>query len=357
MKKYLVLILFSGLARIALAQQDSLVWSDEFNGSGAPDPAKWGYDLGAGGWGNNEIQNYTNSTQNSRQEGGMLVINAVKNGSTWTSARLLTRYKFSFTYGTVIFRAKLPVGIGTWPALWMLGANLGTAGWPACGEVDVMEMVGKDPAVIHSSIHTPSSYGATVNTKTKYVGTFNTEFHTYQVKWTPEKMEFSIDSVAFYTYNPSVKNSSTWPFDKACFLIMNIAMGGNWGSDPQYETNGLKNGIDPTLSTATMTVDYVRVYQPKTYPYGIGDPPGNGTRGKSDKINLVPNPTDGKFTITLPAGVFATGAVFNGNGQSITKFTADSPVTEIDLSSYPRGLYCVRLQSDGDMFTEKLILK
>ncbi|MEI7663492.1 MAG: family 16 glycosylhydrolase, partial [Bacteroidota bacterium] len=309
------------------------------------------------GWGNNEIQNYTNLTQNSRQEGGVLIIQALKQGYSWTSARLLTRYKFTFTYGTVVFRAKLPTGSGTWPALWMLGANLGSVGWPACGEVDVMEHVGKDPGWVHSSIHTPSSYGATVNTQPKFVKTFDTVFHSYQVKWTPEKIEFSIDSVPFYTYNPAVKNSSTWPFDKACFLIMNVAMGGNWGSDPQYETGGLKNGINPSLNSATMTIDYVRVYQTKPYPFGIGDPSENGTKGKSDKINFSPNPTDGKFRITIPAGLFATGTIYNLNGTNVSRFTANTPVTELDLSSFPKGLYCIRMQSEGTIYTKRLILK
>jgi len=358
MMKSLVLIVLLGLAQNCLAQQDSLVWSDEFNGSGAPDQTKWGYDLGTNnGWGNNEIQNYTNSTQNSRQSNGCLIIQAQKYGSSWTSARLLTRYKFSFTYGTVIFRAKLPAGIGTWPALWMLGANLGTAGWPACGEVDVMEEVGKDPGMIHGSIHTPSSYGNTINTASKLLGNVDTVFHSYQVKWTPQKIEFSIDSVAYYTYNPPVKTSSNWPFDKACFLIMNVAMGGNWGSDPQYETNGLKNGIYPGLSSATMTIDYVRVYQPKTYPYGIGDPAGKGSGGMLDKINLSPNPTSGKVLIIIPAGIYATGNIFNVSGRNISQFTANSPVTEIDLSDFPKGLYCVRLESEGMTFTKKLILE
>jgi len=356
MVKSLMIILLLGMARICSAQVDTLVWSDEFNGSGAPDPAKWGYDLGAGGWGNNEIQTYTNSTQNARQSGGVLIITAMKSGTAWTSARLLTRYKFDFTYGTVIFRAKLPVGTGTWPALWMLGANLATKGWPACGEVDVMEHVGKDPGLVHSSLHTPSSYGATVNTGAKFVSTYGTDFHTYQVKWNADKMEFSVDSVLFYTYNPAVKNNSTWPFNNPFFLIMNVAMGGNWGSDPQYETGGLKNGIDPTLYTATMEVDYVRVYQTIHYPFGTGDNRG-GNNMNPDKIHLSPNPTDGKVQISMPSGMSATATVFNTEGRNVTQFSAITPVTEIDLSALPKGLYCIRLQSEGNIFTKRLILK
>ena len=357
MIKSLMLFIMVVFAQNCFAQQDSLVWSDEFNGTGVPDPAKWGYDLGAGGWGNNEIQNYTNSYQNSRQEGGSLIIDAVKSGTAWTSARLLTRYKFDFTYGRVVFRAKLPVGIGTWPALWLLGSNLSTKGWPGCGEIDVMEHVGKNPGVVQCALHTPSSYGNTVNKMSKLISTFNTEFHDYQVNWTAQKMEFSIDSILFYTYNPSEKNSATWPFDKPFFIIMNIAMGGNMGSDPQYETGGLKNGIYPTLTSARMELDFVRVYQHKSYPYGIDDPADKEGKRSLEKFNLSPNPTTGKFNINLPPGIFATGAIFNWSGKKIFQFTASEAVTEIDLSSYPRGLYCISLQSEGNISTKKLILK
>jgi hypothetical protein len=219
-----------------------------------------------------------------------------------------------------------------------------------------MEHVGKHPGWVHSSLHTPSSYGNTVNTKAKEIDSASTKFHTYQLNWTPEKTEFSIDSVVFYTYNPAVKNSSTWPFDKPFFIIMNIAMGGNWGSDPIYETGGLKNGIDPNLTSARMYVDYVRVYRQKSYSNGTGDPPGNGS-GKNDRMNFSPNPTDGKFKISVPAGTTATGDVINGNGRSVTRFTISAPVTEFDLSGLPRGLYCIRLESDGNVTTRKLILK
>ena len=256
------------LGRMAFAQQEVLVWNDEFDTPGAPDPAKWSYDIGAGGWGNNEIQTYTNNSVNSWVENGKLIIQAKKLGTTWTSARLLTKNTYNFKYGRVVFRAKLPVGSGTWPALWMLGSNFASISWPACGEIDVMEHVGKDPGFIHNSIHTPSSYGNTVNTGQRYISTANSAFHNYQITWTYNKIEFMIDSVLSYKYSPSVRNSSTWPFDKNFFIIMNIAMGGNMGSDPQYESGGQKNGIDPSLSSATMEVEYVRVYQ---YPNSADD--------------------------------------------------------------------------------------
>lgn len=253
---YILLFPFS-----CFAQFEVLVWSDEFNGSGSPNSTHWKYDLGNTGWGNNEVQTYTNSMQNVRQENGRLFIDAIKTGNEWTSARMITLGKVSFTYGRIVFRAKLPAGSGTWPALWMLGDNLTSVGWPACGEVDVMEHVGRSPGVIQSAMHTPSSFGNTQNKGSLNVPTFNTDFHDYEVLWTGDKMDFKLDGNIYYTYQPIIKNSSTWPFDKPCFFIMNVAMGGNFGSDPQFESGGLKNGIDPTLTMARMEVDYLRVYQ------------------------------------------------------------------------------------------------
>lgn len=265
MKLIFAIVLFvSGPALWAQEHYIDLVWSEEFNVDGAPDPSNWGYDLGHGqdGWGNHEVQSYTNNSQNVRTENGVLVIQALKDASgNWTSARLKSQGKRSFTYGRIVWRARLPEGSGTWPALWMLGENVVTVGWPASGEIDVMEHVGKWPGKILSALHTPSSYGDTQNKSAKQVKTFHTEFHTYEVLWTAEAISFFIDGENAYTYNPSNKNASTWPFNAPFFLIMNIAMGGGLGSDPQYETGGLKNGIDPALTQAKMEVDYVRVYQ------------------------------------------------------------------------------------------------
>jgi len=233
----------------------NLVWSDEFDVDGTPNPANWDYDQGTGtnGWGNNEAQYYTNSTNNVSVSGGMLHITAKKenfSGSAYTSARIKTQGLFSFKYGKIEVRAKLPEGGGTWPAIWMLGSNFSTVGWPASGEIDIMEHIGNDLGTIHGSIHTPSSSGNTVNTGTKFVSDATTTFHVYTVNWTSEKIEFLIDDVVYYTYNPSVKNSDTWPFDANQFIILNVAMGGNFGGT-----------IDPTFTSASMDIDYVRVYQ------------------------------------------------------------------------------------------------
>lgn len=259
--KALILIALVYFTLNCVAQHEKLVWSDEFNGTGLPDAGKWGYDMGSNGYGNNEIQNYTNSTQNVRQENGLLIIEALKSGNSWTSARMVTRDKFEFTHGRVVFRAKMPAGKGTWPALWMLGANINSVMWPACGEIDVAKHRGIEHGIIYSSVHAPGNYGEHVSTATHRVKSFDSEFHLYEANWKTDRIEFSIDNELFFTYKPKVLNSSTWPFDKPSYLIMNIAMGGNWASDPKLETNGLKNGIDPSLTSVRMEIDYVRIYE------------------------------------------------------------------------------------------------
>ncbi len=259
--KTLFIVAFIWFTQNCYAQQDSLVWSDEFNGSGALNPVNWTFDLGSNGWGNNEIQEYTNSTKNARQESGVLVIEALKTGNAWTSARVVSKGLHNFTYGRVVFRAKVPAGTGSWPALWMLGENASEVGWPACGEIDVMEHQGKYPGIIHATIHVPAGYGDEASTGILKIDSYNTEFHLYEANWKPDCIEFSIDNVLTHVYKPEVKNSSTWPLDKPFYIIMNIAMGGNWGSDLQFETNGLKNGIAPAISMVRMEVDYVRVYK------------------------------------------------------------------------------------------------
>ena len=233
----------------------SMTFSEEFNYSGAPNTSKWTYDLGRGdgGWGNNESQFYTNRPENVVVENGILKITAKKEnyeGAAYTSARIKTQGKFNFRYGKVEVRAKLPQGGGTWPAIWMLGSNITSVGWPASGEIDIMGHVGNNPNTIISAIHTPSSHGNTQNKATTAVPGATTEFHVYGLEWTPDKLVFSVDGDVHYTYNPAEKNASTWPFDSNQFLILNVAVGGTLGG-----------AIDPDFVSGTMEVDYVRVYQ------------------------------------------------------------------------------------------------
>ena len=243
-----------------------LVWSDEFDGSGAIDTANWFHQtqLPAGGsWFNGEIQHYTNRTDNSNVSDGVLNIIAKKEAFTdqgytkqYTSARLNS--KFAFTYGRVEVRAKLPTGVGTWPAIWLLGRNIneagaywetqgyGAVGWPACGEIDIMEHWGDNQNYVSSAIHTPSSYGGTINHGGQTISTASSAFHVYTLEWTEEKMVFSVDDVVHYTYNPAIKNADTWPFDNDQYIIFNIA---------------IQPSIDTAFTQSAMEIDYVRVYQ------------------------------------------------------------------------------------------------
>jgi beta-glucanase (GH16 family) len=227
----------------------NLVWSDEFNTDGAPDTSKWGYDIGAGGWGNGESQYYTNSANNVIVEGGNLKITAKAqnlSGSNYTSARLKSENKFEFKYGKVEVRAKLPAGGGTWPAIWMLGENYATNTWPACGEIDIMEHKGNEPNKIHGSLHYPGNFGGNANTNTTMITGASTQFHIYKAVWSPNSIKIYVDNVLFHT----VANSGSLPFNANFFLILNVAMGGNFGGT-----------IDPAFSQSAMEVDYVRVYQ------------------------------------------------------------------------------------------------
>ena len=165
-------------------------------------------------------------------QNGKLLITAIQEnyaGSNYTSARIKTQGKFSFQYGKIDFRAKLPGGEGIWPANWLLGDAFSSIGWPACGEIDVMEYRGADPNIIHGSIHTPSSYGSTVNTATNYVMNAENQFHLYSIEWDATKIRFLIDNVEYYVYQPSVYNPDTWPFNASFFAILNVAVGGSFG--------------------------------------------------------------------------------------------------------------------------------
>ena len=237
---------------------ETLVWSDEFDVDGSPDGDKWTYDLGDGcpdlcGWGNNEAQYYTNRSENVIVDDGLLKINLKREnyeGKLYTSTRMLTQGKYKFKYGKLEVKAKLPSGGGTWPAIWMLGSNISTAGWPVCGEIDVMEHAGNRQGEVSSALHTPSSSGNTVNNGKQTVSDASEEFHVYTVEWKRSSITFSVDDVIHYSYNPSNKNDSNWPFFGDQFIILNVAMGGSFGGN-----------IDAGFTESSMEIDYVRVYQ------------------------------------------------------------------------------------------------
>ncbi len=236
----------------------SLVWSDEFNYEGAPDSSKWAHEVGTGngGWGNNEVQFYTNRLENSSVQDGALKITAKKesySGSSYTSARLVTRNKGDFKYGYVEISAKLPGGKGTWPALWMMPTESVYGGWPHSGEVDIMEYQGSNPNNVFSTVHTSNRYGNGNSSGRKYFPNLETSFNKYAVEWTDDYMAFYVNDVKIHeVMNPhySTNNQKAWPFDQKFFLIFNVAMGGTLGGS-----------IDPNFTESSMYVDYVRVYQ------------------------------------------------------------------------------------------------
>jgi len=228
---------------------DNLVWSDEFDVDGAPNPANWGYDLGAGGWGNGEAQYYTDSNQNIKVEGGFLKITARKqnfSGSQYTSSRILSKGKKDFKYGRFEIKAKLAPGGGTWPAIWMLGANFPNTPWPDAGEIDIMEYVGNNPNTVHGTLHYPGHSGGNGPTRSTTVANAETEFHVYSITWSATSIKFAVDGNVFHSF----VNTPDTPFNANFFFILNVAMGGTLGGT-----------IDPAFTQSTMEVDYVRVYQ------------------------------------------------------------------------------------------------
>ncbi|WP_338867867.1 glycoside hydrolase family 16 protein [Spirosoma sp. SC4-14] len=237
-----------------------LVWSDEFEVPGLPDAKKWGYEVGGNGWGNNELEYYTDRRpENARIENGKLIIEARKEdwqGNSYTSARLVTKGKAEWKYGRIEALARLPSGRGTWPAIWMLGSDISKVGWPRCGEIDIMEHVGFDEGVIHGTIHTEAYNHAKKTQKGQEVPIKNaiTDFHLYAIEWNTNKIDFFVDNQKYYTVEKTVLGNDVaqWPFEQPFFLILNVAVGGGWGG---------QKGVDESIWPQRMEVDYVRVYQ------------------------------------------------------------------------------------------------
>jgi beta-glucanase (GH16 family) len=231
-------------------------WSDEFDGpaNALPDSAKWTYDLGGGGWGNQELETYTNQPQNVHLDGGgHLVIHVDRVGSSYTSARIKTQGLFTAQYGRVEARIRLPFGQGIWPAFWMLGGNFPGTPWPQCGEIDIMENVGREPSIIHGSVHGPGYSGGNSVTGLYTLpggARFADDFHVFAIQWSPQTITFSVDGVAYKTVTPaSLPPGASWVFDKPFFLILNVAVGGTWPGSPDATTQFPQE----------MIVDYVRV--------------------------------------------------------------------------------------------------
>jgi beta-glucanase (GH16 family) len=331
---------------------DNLVWSDEFNSNGAIDGENWFHQTelpNGSSWYNNEIQHYTNREDNSYVANGSLFINAKKENFTdqgvvksHTSARLNS--KFAFTYGRVQIRAVLPTGVGTWPALWTLGKNIiepggywnnthGTVGWPACGEIDIMEHWGNNQDYVQSALHTPSSFGNTMNKGGRAVPGASDNFHIYEMEWNSEKITFRIDGIQHYVYQPAVKNAETWPFDADQYLLLNVA---------------ILPEIAASFTESAMQIDYVRVYQEAIL--------GVDEVSVKEQIKAYPNPVGDTLTITIPSNlVGAEMRLYAILGQEIAKERLLDTSSKIDFSSVPNGLYLLKIETSSGTFTQSIV--
>lgn len=331
---------------------NKLIWSDEFNGTGAIDTSKWFHQTklpNGKSWYNGEIQHYTNRQVNSYQAAGALHIVAKKEtfsdqGETknYTSARLNS--KIAFTYGRVEVRAKLPEGAGTWPAIWMLGKNIdepggfwqpkyGTVNWPACGEIDIMEHWGNNQNYVQSAMHTPSSSGATVNKGGKVIPGVSNNFHVYAVDWFEDRMVFSYDSVTVYVYKPAVRNMDTWPFVDDQYILLNIA---------------IEPSISPSFTQSTMEIDYVRIFT-------TGEKDTTSTKDTTTsyhlekqrtELKLFPNPSIDVLNIdhNLEEEHKMRWEVYSYTGSCVLR--GDYTGNPIIIRSIPKGFYTLRLYSE-----------
>lgn len=261
MRTMLLLLALALLAQAAAACGEApgmkLIWADEFDGAGLPDPQKWTYEVGRVR--NHEWQYYTwGREENARVADGVLTITAARDnfeGEAITSASITTRKTFTFQYGRLEVRAKVPRGRGVWPAIWMLGENIDTAGWPRCGEIDVMEYVGFEPDTLHFTVHT-EAYNHTIDTEKTSRATLAApweDFHVYAVERDAQRVRFFLDGAQVYEFANEGTGVAAWPFDQPMFLNINLAIGGDWGG---------QQGVDDAIFPARYQIDYVRVYQP-----------------------------------------------------------------------------------------------
>lgn len=236
-------------------QEWSLVWADEFDYTGKPDPRRWVHEIGF--IRNSEVQYYTDREENARVEDGHLIIESREEryeDALYTSASVTTRGKGEWTYGRIEVRAQLPTGIGMWPAIWTLGVNIDEVGWPTCGEIDIMENVGFSPGTIHANVHTEAynHVRGTNKGSSIYVSKPYEDFHVYAIEWFEDHIDFFVDDQRYFTFENEGTGNATWPFDKPQYLIINAAIGGTWGG--QY-------GLDEKIFPQQYLIDYVRVYE------------------------------------------------------------------------------------------------
>ena len=336
---------------VSQAQVYELVWSDEFQGNGAINSDNWYHQTqfpNGESWYNDEVQHYTDREINSYVSNGILKIVAKREPFTdqgvtkqFTSARLNS--KFAFTYGKVDVRAKLPSGVGTWPAIWSLGQNIiepggfwsdsmGNVFWPECGEIDVMEHWGNNQNYVQSAIHSPSSFGDTMNKGGQIVSNASTGFHIYTMEWTPEKITFSVDETVHYTYEPEFQNGDTWPFDTNQYLLLNIAILPDISSD--FEESNLE-------------IDYVRVYQEEVL--GMD----NNNLGV---VSVYPNPVSDLLHVKVPMEYVGDQLeIYSMLNQRLLTRSIDSENIKIDFSKFNNGTYLLLLKNKNVTHSQLIV--
>lgn len=346
------------------SQFNVLVWSDEFDVDGALDASKWYHQTQfpwGNSWFNGEIQHYTDRTDNSYVDNGTMYIVGKQESFTdqgvtkdFTSARLNS--KFAFQYGRVEARAKMPEGQGTWPAIWLLGKNIsetgaywqtqgfGTTSWPECGEIDIVEHWGNNQGYASSATHTPSSFGGTVNIGGQQIPSISSSFHTYSLEWTPDYLEFKVDGVQHYVYNPTVQNMSTWPFDQEMYLILNFAFEANTPS---------------TFTQDELEIDYIRVFQDSTILASVPEIDDNDFG-----LKAYPNPSAGQTTIsyTLEKPSFVELSIFDQQGRLVqqlvdAKQNSGMHFTEWETEGLASGLYSLTLRTNESVVAQKVLVE
>lgn len=253
MKALTAIVLLAGLTATSQVKKGKLIWEENFDGQSLNEKV-WNYELGDGcphvcGWGNNERQVYTKD--NHVVKDGNLVITTKKDGNKYTSTRITTAGKKEFKYGYIEARAKLPVGKGIWPAFWMLGSNIQQVGWPMAGEIDILEYVGREPDMAYTTLHFQERHGGNALGKKTEMPDIEEGYHTYAVNWTVDKIEFIVDDKVFFSYAPENKTVENWPFNQPFYILVNVAVGGNFGGPD----------VDDSIFPQEYLVDYIRVYE------------------------------------------------------------------------------------------------
>ncbi len=348
MKKITTLLITLLCTFQIFSQYSELVWSDEFD-EDTIDTAKWNFEIGNGtnGWGNNESEYYTNLTENARIDSGKLIITALHEnyeGFQYTSARMQTSNKGDWKYGRIEMKAKLPRGKGTWAAFWMMPQNqiYGSNLWPDNGEIDIMEYVGYIPSTVYGTVHTNKNYGSNAISKSYISSGIENDFHVYSLEWSPDTIKWFVDSNMYATYLRSGRSWQYWPFDQDFYIVINLAIGGNWGG---------VQGIDNTIFPQTFEIDYIRVYQSLNANIIINN-------WDSGNIFISPNPVKKDLKIYLRDNNIKDSkvSVYDLKGNLIVSpILFKSQFTEIDFSSLIAGTYVVFLQTRDQKRSFKVV--